>query len=130
MSIEASFSRRVFLAASGLAATGAVVPRRGSAAPEGPLAKKQPIKIGQIGTGNQHAYKIASLRKLTDLFEVVGFVEDDPALREKALNSSAFKGLKVMSSEELLAVPGLQAVAVETPLWLPTMKFDISRPLR
>jgi predicted dehydrogenase len=75
---------------------------------------RQPIKIGQIGTGNQHAYKIASLRKLTDLFEVVGFVEDDPNLREKALNSSAFKGLKVMSSEELLAVPGLQAVAVET----------------
>ena len=85
-----------------------------SAASDEIPAKKQPIKIGQIGTGNQHAYKIASLRKLTDLFEVVGFVEDDSNLREKALNSSAFKGLKVMSTEELLAVPGLQAVAVET----------------
>ena len=75
---------------------------------------KDRIKIGQIGTANQHAYKIGSLRRLPDLFEVVGFVEDDPKLREKALNSSAFKGLKVMSTDELLAVPGLQAVAVET----------------
>ena len=73
---------------------------------------KKRIKIGQIGTGNQHAYKMSTLRTLPDLFEVVGFVEDDPKLREKALNSSAFKGLKVMSTEELLAVPGLQAVAV------------------
>jgi hypothetical protein len=75
---------------------------------------QQRIKIGQIGTANQHAYKIGTLRKLTDLFEVVGFVEDDPKLREKARKSSCFKGLKSMSTDELLAVPGLQAVAIET----------------
>lgn len=114
MKDETSFSRRAFLSASGLAATGVLLPDRVSAAPEGTPAKRQPIKIGQIGTGNQHAYKISTLRTLPELFEVVGFVEDDPRLREKALNSSAFKGLKVMSTEELLDVPGLQAVAVET----------------
>ena len=114
MTNELLFSRRVFLTASGLAATGAVLPDGGAAAPAETAAKRQPIKIGQIGTGNQHAYKIGTLRQLTDLFEVVGFVEDDPKLREKALKSSAFQGLKVMSTEELLAVPGLQAVAVET----------------
>ena len=108
------FSRRTFLAASGLAATGAVLPGGVSAAPNGIPATKQPIKIGQIGTGNQHAYKIGTLRTLTDLFEVVGFVEDDPKLREKAQKSSTFKGLKPMSTDELLAVPGLQAVAIET----------------
>ncbi|NLS92059.1 MAG: Gfo/Idh/MocA family oxidoreductase [Planctomycetaceae bacterium] len=114
MNDKTPFSRRAFLSASGLAATGAFLPGRVSAALEETPAKKQPIKIGQIGTGNQHAYKIKTLRTLPELFEVVGFVEDDPELREKALNSSAFKGLKVMSTEELLAVPGLQAVAVET----------------
>ena len=115
---EASLSRRTLLASAGLAAAGlatagAALPRGLSAAEETP-GKKRPIKIGQIGTGNQHAYKISTLRKLTDLFEVVGFVEDDPKRREKALKSGDFKGLKVMSTEELLAVPGLQAVAVET----------------
>jgi predicted dehydrogenase len=114
MNNEVPSSRRAFLRASGLAATGAILAGGVSAAPKGVPAKRQPIKIGQIGTGNQHAYKIGTLRKLTDLFEVVGFVEDEPKLREKALKSGSFKGLKVMSTDELLAVPGLQAVAVET----------------
>jgi len=114
MNHEMSCSRRSFLTASGLAATGAILPGGVSAAPNRVSAKKQPIKIGQIGTGNQHAYKMSTLRKLPDLFEVVGFVEDDPELRDKALQSSCFQGLKVMSTDELLAVPGLQAVASET----------------
>jgi predicted dehydrogenase len=114
MDNEVSFSRRAFLAATGFTAAGAALPGGLSTAADGTPGKRQPIKIGQIGTGNQHAYKIGSLRKLTDLFEVVGFVEDDPKRREKALKSSSFKGLKVMSTDELLAVPGLQAVAVET----------------
>ncbi len=114
MDNEASSSRRAFLAAAGVAAAGAALPGTASAATDGAPPKKQPIKIGQIGTANQHAYKIGALRQLTDLFEVVGFVEDDPKRRERALKSSCFKGLKAMSTEELLAVPGLQAVAVET----------------
>ena len=92
MDSEIPSSRRAFLTASGLAATGMVLPGGVSAALDDETpTKKQPIKIGQIGTGNQHAYKIRTLRQLTDLFEVVGFVEDDPKLREKALNSSTFK---------------------------------------
>ncbi len=114
MNHEMPFSRRAFLGASGLAATATVLSGALPATANDAPAKKQPIKIGQIGTANQHAYKIGSLRKLTDLFEVVGFVEDDPKWRERALRSSCFKGLKVMSTEELLAVPGLQAVAIET----------------
>jgi len=111
---ETVSSRRAFLAASSLAAAAAFLPGGVSAFADGAPGKRPPIKIGQIGTGNQHAYKMSTLRKLTDLFEVVGFVEDDPKLREKAQKSDAFKGLNVMSEEELLAVPGLQAVAVET----------------
>jgi len=107
---QTPLSRREFLAASGLAATCAALP----GAADGIPGKRQRIKIGQIGTGNQHAYKIRTLRKLTDLFEVVGVAEDDPALRAKAMKSDCYKGLTWMTSDELLAVPGLQAVAVET----------------
>ncbi len=56
MDNETPFSRRAFLAASGFAAAGAALPGGLSAAPDGTPAKRQPIKIGQIGTGNQHAY--------------------------------------------------------------------------
>jgi len=108
------FSRRTFLTASGLAAACAALPGGVSALADAAAGKRPPIKIGQIGTGNQHAYKMGTLRKLPDLFEVVGFVEDDPKLREKAQKSDTFKGLKLMSEDELLAVPGLQAVSVET----------------
>jgi len=89
------FSRRAFLTASGLAAAAAVLPGGLSAAPDGLPAKRQTIKIGQIGTGNQHAYKMGTLRKLTDLFEVVGIAEDDPARREGAQKSTVYKGLEI-----------------------------------
>lgn len=114
MQNETPFSRRAFLTTSALAAAGAALPGGLSADPDGTPAKHKPIRIGQIGTSNQHAYKMSTLRKLPDLFEVVGFVEDDPKLREKALKNAAFKGLNVMSEAELLAVSGLQAVAIET----------------
>jgi predicted dehydrogenase len=114
MSNETVYSRRAFLAASGLVAAGTAWPGGLSAAPNALSAKPPRIRIGQIGTGNQHANKMATLRKLTDLFEVVGIAEDDPSLRPKALKATCYKGLKWMTSDELLAVPGLQAVAVET----------------
>ena len=114
MNDETPFSRRAFLTASGLAAAGVALRGGVSAAPDGIPAGRQRIKIGQIGTGNQHAYKMGTLRKLTDIFEVVGIAEDDPKLREKAQRQGCYKGLNWMTSDELLAVPGLQAVAVET----------------
>jgi predicted dehydrogenase len=114
MKNETPFSRRTFLTASGLAAAGAVLPGGLSAAPDGGAVKNKPIKIGQIGTGNQHASKIGTLRRLTDLFEVVGVAGDDPSVLGKAPSDACYKGLKWMSHDELLAVPGLQAVSVET----------------
>jgi len=114
MKNETLFSRRAFLATTGLAAAGATLPGGISALADGTVAKRKPIKIGQIGTGNQHAYKMGTLRKLPDLFEVVGYVEDDPSLRAKAQKSDTFKGLRCLSEAELLAAPGLQAVSIET----------------
>jgi predicted dehydrogenase len=75
------------------------------------------IKVGQIGTQHAHASgKMQSLRKLRDLYEVVGVVETDSEAREKAERSATFKDVPFLTEEALLNTPGLQAVAVETPV--------------
>ncbi len=71
------------------------------------------IKIGQIGTGHLHAYKIKALRQFPEIFEIVGIAEDDPARRESAQGSSIYRELNWMTSDELLALPELDAVFVE-----------------
>ena len=72
------------------------------------------IKIGQIGTGHGHAKgKMEVLRTLPD-FEVIGVVEPDEHLRQRAQREKAYQGLRWMSEQQLLNTPGLQAVAVET----------------
>jgi predicted dehydrogenase len=71
------------------------------------------IKIGQIGVGHAHAAKLAAYRRSAD-YEVVGIVEPDDALRKRAESTAAFKDLKRMTREQLLNLPGLQAVLVET----------------
>lgn len=72
------------------------------------------IKIGQIGTGHEHASaKMATFRKLSDHYEVVGIAESDPGLRKSRENNPAYQGLTWMTEEQLLSTKGLQAVAVE-----------------
>jgi predicted dehydrogenase len=71
------------------------------------------IKIAQLGVGHMHAYKIKTLRQLNDIFEVVGVADDDPKQREAFGKHEMYQGLKWMSEEELLRIPGLEAVAVE-----------------
>ena len=72
------------------------------------------IRIGQIGTSHGHAAgKISSYRKSSD-FEVVGVVEPDDQLRRKAEAMSDFAGIPFMTRDQLLNVPDLKAVAIET----------------
>jgi predicted dehydrogenase len=78
-----------------------------------PKGKPAPIKIGQIGVGHAHAGKLEAYRKSPE-YEVVGIVEPDKARRERAEKGSVFQGLKWMTRDELLNLPGLQAVLVET----------------
>ena len=76
-------------------------------------AGKEKIKIGQIGTSHAHASGVFSqLRQTTDDFEIVGIVENDPE-RRKAIGDE-YQGVKLISEEQLLNTPGLQAVVVET----------------
>ncbi len=112
-----SADRRRFLTVSSAAAAAVsgAGPAIGSAG--GADRPVPPVRIGQIGTRHAHAAgKMATLRKFPELFEVVGVAEDDARRRDRLQNTDPWKGLTWMSSEELLAVPGLQAVMVETDI--------------
>ncbi len=75
------------------------------------------IKVGQIGTAHAHAAgKMATLRKLSGYYEVVGIAEPNPEQQRKVKNHSAYRGLRWLSEEQLLNTAGLQAVAVETEI--------------
>jgi predicted dehydrogenase len=64
------------------------------------------LRIGQIGTEHAHAAgKMAAMRSLTELWDVVGVT-----------GPKAYDGVNSKSVEELLAVPDLKAVAVETTI--------------
>jgi len=106
--MKQTLSRRDLLAV-GLAAGAAawLTPPRASAA-ESPR-----IKIGQIGVGHAHATKLEVYRRSGD-YEVVGIVEPDKELRERAQMQPAFRDLPFVTEEQLLGTPGLAAVLVET----------------
>ncbi|MFO0952348.1 MAG: Gfo/Idh/MocA family oxidoreductase [Isosphaeraceae bacterium] len=87
-------------------------PILGQSARAEPLDRPR-IKVGQIGVGHAHATKLSAYRNSPD-YEVVGVVETDAKLSEEARNKDAFRGVPWMTQEQLLAVPGLQAVLVET----------------
>ena len=76
------------------------------------------VKIGQIGVCHEHAAaKMRSLRGMSDVYEIVGVVDDRYSTAAKFPNAdmSPYEGLTWMSEEELFATPGLEAVVVETP---------------
>jgi len=73
------------------------------------------LRIAQIGTTHSHAAgKMAAMRSLKDLWEVVGLSEPDESLQEKASATEPYRELRLMPESELLALPDLKAVAVET----------------
>jgi len=72
------------------------------------------IKIGQIGTGHAHAAGNMEVYRKSADFEVVGIAEPAAGLRATVERQPAYKDLPLMSVEQLMNVPGLQAVAVET----------------
>lgn len=76
------------------------------------------LKIGQIGVCHEHAgAKMRTLRMLSDVFEVVGVVDDrgSTAARFAGADISPYEGLRWMTEEELFNVTGLDAVMIETP---------------
>ncbi len=73
------------------------------------------IKIAQIGIGHNHgSEKMRSLRSLSDLYDVVGVVENDPVWWEKRGGWEMYADLPRLTEKELFSIPDLDAVAVET----------------
>src|SRR5689334_14838719 len=107
--MRTSISRRDVLAAS--AVFGAAVGARPSfvSAEE----RKPRIKVGQFGVGHAHATKLSVYRESPD-YEVVGIVEPDKELRERAKDQPAFRDVPFVTEEQLLNTAGLSAVLVET----------------
>lgn len=84
------------------------------------------IKIAQIGIGHNHgAEKMQTLRELPDYFEIAGVAESDPYWFQQRHDLPVYEGLPFMTEEELLAIPGLDAAAIETD-----GKYLISTALR
>lgn len=76
-------------------------------------AGQKKIRIGQIGVGHAHAKKLEVYRRSPD-YEVVGVVERDVKLRRREQMRAAYHDLPWMTQEQLLNVPKLDAVMVET----------------
>lgn len=108
-----SLDRRGFLLQAGLTPTATLLASSATSAREAGRAGRPRIKVGQIGVGHAHASKLAVYRNSDD-YEVVGVVEPDARLREKAASEEPFRGLPWLTQDELFATPGLQAVLVET----------------
>ena len=77
------------------------------------------IRIAQIGVCHEHASgKINTLRRLPEVFEIVGVVDDRTASRTPRrgdIDLAPYQGLRWMSLEEVLNDPGIEAVTVEVP---------------
>ena len=112
-------SRRTALQAGALTVSTALAANYGLGqrsaltAENGARATKPRIKLGQIGVGHAHAGKLGVYRTGED-YEIVGIVEPDEALRAKVQQQPTYRDLPWMTQEQLLNVPGLQAVLVET----------------
>jgi len=74
------------------------------------------IRIAQIGANqNSHSCAVlASLRKQTDLFEVVGYALPENERERIPYKMAGYEGLREMTVEGILADPTIEAVAVET----------------
>lgn len=76
---------------------------------------KRKIKAAQIGTKHAHASgKMSTMRTFSEMYDVVGVVESDDDRRQTVQDTGPYKGVPLMTEEQLLNTPGLELVCVET----------------
>ena len=74
------------------------------------------IKIGQIGIGHNHGEaKMRAVRKFPELFEVVGYAEENERWIEKRENLKGYEGLPRLSVDEI--IKNSDAILVESDVW-------------
>ena len=71
------------------------------------------IKYAQIGVGHAHASKISVYRESAD-YDVVGVFEPNMTLRRQAESRNPYRDLKWLTLEQLLNIPDLKVVGIET----------------
>ena len=80
------------------------------------MNKINKIKIGQIGIGHNHgAEKMAAVRKFPELFDVIGYAEENERWIEKRGNLTAYEGLPRLCVEEI--IERSDAVLIESDVW-------------
>ncbi len=74
------------------------------------------IKIGQIGIGHNHGEaKMLAVRKFPELFEVVGYSEENEEWVKKRGNNEGYRDLERLSIDEIIKES--DAVLIETDVW-------------
>ena len=74
------------------------------------------IKLGQIGIGHNHGEaKMKAARKFPELFEIVGYAEENERWIEKRGALAGYEGLPRMSVEEIIEKS--DAVLIESDVW-------------
>ncbi|MBE6554321.1 MAG: Gfo/Idh/MocA family oxidoreductase [Ruminococcaceae bacterium] len=74
------------------------------------------IKLGQIGIGHNHGEaKMRGARKFPELFEIVGYAEENERWYGKRSDLPGYEGLKRMSVEEVIEKS--DAILVESDVW-------------
>ena len=74
------------------------------------------LKVGQIGIGHNHGEaKMKAVRKFPELFELVGYAEENERWIEKRGELKGYEGLPRMSVEEVIAKS--DAILVESDVW-------------
>ncbi len=74
------------------------------------------IKLGQIGIGHNHGEaKMLAARKFPELFEIVGYAEENEDWIEKRGGAEGYRGLKRLSTDEVIKQS--DAVLIETDVW-------------
>ena len=74
------------------------------------------LKVGQIGIGHNHgSEKMKAARKFPELFDVIGYAEENGRWIEKRWNFKAYAGLPRLSVEEV--IERSDAVIVESDVW-------------
>lgn len=82
------------------------------------------IKIGQIGIGHNHGDgKMLAVRKFPELFEIIGYAEENEEWIKKRSRLPCYKDLPRLSTEEIIKKS--DAVLVECDVWNLTKVADM-----
>ena len=74
------------------------------------------IRVGQIGIGHNHGEaKMKAVRKFPELFEVIGYAEENERWIEKRGENEGYAGLPRLSVEEI--IERSDAVLIECDVW-------------